>query len=155
MPATTPWNTLSVDQMIAEGGFSISEKTQLTTSAGTNGAALADVLDSVIQTVRGVVAAAGGTVDVTSGSIPDSLRMDIIAIIRWRWLTGFPNLVSLQTEPRKLAADLAEKRLDEVAKSIRPIEPPEDSDVAAGGNWGSETKIAMRTSDGGTGSASS
>ncbi len=138
------WNTLSVANMIAEGGFSIAEKTQLGTASGTN----------VIQTVRGVVAAAGGTVDSATGSIPDSLRMDIVAIIRWRWLTGFPNLVSLQTEPRKLAAELAEKRLDEVAKNQRPVEAPAEGDFATGGNWGSETKIAMRTSDGGQSTAS-
>lgn len=115
------WSTLSGAQVLSEGGFSNTEKTQLTTLAGTGGAALADVLANIIQTVRGVCSAAGVTLGAAS-TIPDSLRMDVIAIIRWRWLIGFPQLKSLQTDERKTAAEKAEERLDNVAAGTRPVE---------------------------------
>ncbi len=138
------WATISATQVLTEGGFSQDEKDALTAAGGT-GAALADVLTSNIATVRGIIEASGAELGAAS-TIPDSFRQDFIAKVRWAWLIAFPNLTQLQTDARKEAADLAEERLDAIAKGERPVEPPEEGTAPAGGDYGSETKIQMRTS---------
>lgn len=114
------WNTLSSAQVISEGGFSSDEKTKLETAAGT-GADLDSVLDSVIDTVRGTIAAAGMTPG-SSGTIPDSLRQDVIAAVRWSWLISFPSLAALQTDARRDANERAQDRFDAISEGKRRVE---------------------------------
>jgi hypothetical protein len=139
------WSTLTVAQVLAEGGFSAPEKTALDAQAGASAGTLADTLTNVIQTVRGVVTATGATAG-AAGTVPDSLRMDIVALVRWRWLIAFPSLRALQTEERKQAAERAEERLDEVAAGDRAVEaadPATQSTVA--GCAGGQVRLPMRT----------
>lgn len=140
------WNTLSVAQALAEGGFSAAEKSALDAQAGASAGTLSDTLTNIIQTVRGVILAAGTELG-ASGTIPDSLRMDVVALVRWRWLIAFPQLKALQTQDRKDAAEKAEERLDEIAAGDRRVEPATEEDEPAplSGCAGSQTNIPMRT----------
>lgn len=142
------WATLSVAQVLAEGGFSSSEKSALDANAGAGAGTLSDTLTNVISTIRGIISATGGTLG-SAGTIPDSLRMHAVALVRWRWLIAFPALRQYQTEERKQAAERAEAWLEKVAAGDLPVEAPEAGDYDGAGNYGGETKIAMRTSDGG------
>lgn len=139
------WAALTPTQLLDEGGFSEDEKATLDAAAGT-GADLANVITSVIATVRGTIEAAGFTPG-AAGTIPDSLRQDVIAAARWAWLVSMPNLPQLQTDARKEANERAQDRFDEIANGERSVEPgvTDEDDIPEGGNWGSETRLNMRT----------
>lgn len=122
------WAALTLTQVIDEGAFSEDEKATLDAAAGT-GADLTNVLANVIATVRGTIQAAGMELG-DAGTIPDSLRKDCVALVRWAWLTGFPQLTQLQTEPRKEAAERAEERLDAIAEGKRKVETPDGTSNA-------------------------
>jgi hypothetical protein len=141
------WRSLTLGNVISEGAFTSAEQSQLDAAAGS--AAFSDVIDAQIYRLRGIVQAAGGAVPVDTTEVPDSFRPDLIAIIRWTWLTAFPSLTKLQTDARKAAWELAEKRLDAIATGDRSVESTGTSDWSGAGNYGTETKVAMRTSDGG------
>lgn len=123
------WAALTTTQAIDEGAFSEDEKATLDAATGT-GADLTNVLANVIATVRGTIQAAGMELG-TTATIPDSLRKDVVALVRWAWLTGFPQLTQLQTEARKEAADRAEDRLDAIAEGTRKVETPDGTSNAA------------------------
>ena len=137
------WATLSVSQVISEGGFSADEKAALDGLAGSSAATLSDTLTNVIQTVRGVVTASGAEVDV-AGTIPDCIRMDAVAIVRWRWLIAFSAMRQMQTEERKQAAERAEDRLDAIAEGDRSVDPIAGAPAsAAGGLAGGQVYVPM------------
>ena len=137
------WATLSVTQVISEGGFSADEKATLDGLAGASAVTLADTLANVIQTIRGVVTARGSEVD-AAGTIPDSFRMDAVAIVRWRWLISFSSMRQMQTEERKQAAERAEDRLDAIAEGDRSVDPIAGAPASAiGGMAGGQVYVPM------------
>jgi len=139
-----PWTALTEAGALKEG-FNPSEQAALTAVAGAVDG-FADILTSGILEARGICEGAGYTLDADVTTLPDALRPHVIALARWRWLITVPEFRQMQTEERKLAAERAEEVLDKVAAGDFPIAPPEESDTPAGGDYGSETKIQMRTS---------
>jgi hypothetical protein len=137
------WTAINTQQAIAEGGFSVSEKSALVAAAGADAGTLDDVLNNVVLTLRGVISAAGGTLG-DDNTVPDSLRMDVVALTRWRWLIAFPALKQYQTKERETAALAAETRFDAVAAGERPVEAPAAGTFSGTGNSGSDTQLAMR-----------
>lgn len=142
------WTAIAAADFIAEG-FNTDERTKLQSAAGGDDG-LTEILASAIAEWRGVIEAAGTTLDPDTTKIPPSCRRHIIAQARWQVLIKFPSLKQLQTEERKLAAEKADEILEQIAKSEIPIEPGvEDDTVSQAGNWNANPKIAMR-SDGST-----
>ena len=85
---------------------------------------LAPILQRVVNAARACVVAGGSQVD-QPGTIPDQLRMDVIAVARWKWLISLPQVnETLQSINRKNAHDDAMKRLDDVAAGKIKIELP-------------------------------
>jgi len=139
------WVAINVTQFIGEG-FNTDERTTLQDVAGGDDG-LTNILSAAIAEWRGVIEAAGFDLDADTTTIPPSCRRYIIAQVRWQLLVKFSQLKQLQTEERKAEAEKAEDVLTAIAEGKRAIEAAEedDSDIPAGGNWGSETKVDMRT----------
>ncbi len=137
------WAAITDADFLLEG-FNSTENDTLTGVSISSG--LTQILSAAVGQWRGVIEAADNELDPDTTKVPASVRPYVIAHARWRLLVKFPQLRQLQTEERKDEAEKAEEVLREIAKGEFPIEPPEeDEDISGGGNWGSETKIQMRT----------
>ena len=136
------WKTLVKDDVLLEG-FNPSEQADLTASAGADG--LAPIVTAAVLEARSVTLTSGVDLPVDATQVPDSLRPHIIALARWRWLIAFPNLVQMQTDARKEAAEFAQELLKDVAEGDFPVEPPvPDEGTTPAGDWNSNVKIPMR-----------
>jgi len=145
------WRALSEAQFLVEGGISASEQTLLTGAAAATVSGgqdkLPDILTSWIAEVQAII----GNIGVTPGAVgtvPDSIRQEVCAIVRWNWLIQFPKLAQLQTEERKAAWEKAMDVLQAIMDRKMAIEPvdPDAAEFSQAGNSGYEPHIKMRTS---------
>lgn len=102
------------------------------------------VVARVVAKFRGAIQSGGATLG-PSGTLPDSVHDDAVAYARWRFLITLPQAKTLQTEERRLAYEEAVKMLEALRQREFSVEPDDDTGPASGGNWGSETKLTMRT----------
>jgi len=114
-----PWNAITEADVIGE--FTPVEQAVLKQISGST--SVANILNGVLNAARGAIVAGGNQLGPV-GTIADQVREDVIAIARWKYLTSFPALKSLQTSERKAAADEAQKRLDNVSTGKPKIEIP-------------------------------
>lgn len=97
-----------------------------------------------IEEVRGAIS--GGNYPLgDAGMVPSGLVNDVIAIARWRLLTGFPLLQKLQTKERKDSFDGAQERLSKIMAQDYGVESPTPGREPSTGSWNSENKLIMRT----------
>ena len=118
------WNPVTPQQALT--GFSPQETAFLQNNLGGQQAALdaiAPFLNDEIAALQGACIA-GGSQQGPVGTVPDQLRPDLFAIVRWRLLLSYPSLKSLQTDARKDAFTRAEAKLSDVANSKLKIELP-------------------------------
>ena len=141
------WTTPSIDDVLSE--LAPAEASALKAIAG--GDYIAPILDRAVNAARGAIRAGGYELG-PNGTIPDQLSADVVAIARWRCLTKYPQLKTLQTPDRKDAAKDAQARLDLVANQKLKIDPYEDPahprhdrPAPPAGTWNSENKLVMRT----------
>lgn len=125
------WRTITGTE--AEQEFSPAEKAAI--DVATQGAVFASILERVVDFIRGACLAGSGQVG-AAGTIPDLLRMDCVAIARWRWLCSIPSLKALQSEERKALHDEGTKRIEKVASGDLKIENPDTAgtETASTGN---------------------
>ena len=133
------WNTIAASDVLTE--FTPQEQASLNAIQGSSGN-LGSILTNVIALARGNIRAGGYTL-APGSTIPDQLRLDVIAIARWRWLASLPALKSIQTDYRKEQYTEAMKRLDMVANQKINIEPGLGAN-APSSNWNSENKLIGR-----------
>lgn len=115
-----PWNPITDADVLAE--FTTVEQNVLKSiSGGAN--QLPGILTSVLNAARGAIIAGGNQVGPV-GTIADQVREDVIALARWKWLTSYAALKSMQTEARKQAATDAQERLDKISTGKPKIELP-------------------------------
>jgi hypothetical protein len=125
------WNTLSASQILT--GFSPQEIAFLQNNLGGQQAALdalAPFINDEIAALQGAVIA-GGSQQGQPGTVPDQLRPDFVAIVRWRLLLSYPSLKSLQTDARKDAFTRAQDKISEVANGRLKVELPPASQAQA------------------------
>jgi hypothetical protein len=134
------WITLTAEDVVDE--LSSQEATMMTAAAGDKAAKFAE---RAVAEARGAIVGGGYEVG-EDGTIPEGMKSDVIAIARWRWLIAFPQLLKLQTKERKDAYDDARKKLALISEQKFVPESPTPGTNPAGGSWGSETKLKMRTS---------
>jgi hypothetical protein len=118
------WNTLSASQILT--GFSPQEIAFLQNNLGGQQAALdaiTPIISDEIAALQGAVIA-GGSQQGPVGTVPDQLRPDLVAIVRWRLLLTYPSLKSLQTDSRKDAFARAQDKISEVANGRLKVELP-------------------------------
>ena len=134
-----PWREITTDDC----KFTPAELATLQNIQGTADG-LQKRLDDVVAEFIGAMKAAKFDT-VSDGNVPDQLRNHILARTQWLFLADFPALKAMLSEPRKLAADAAEKMLLSIAKrECGAIESPLDPPAKAG-NWNSEPRLVMRT----------
>ncbi|HEV2329244.1 MAG TPA: hypothetical protein VGY56_10690 [Verrucomicrobiae bacterium] len=115
-----PWNTLAttdVTDQMTQGEVSALENIQ---GASTQ---LQAILTRVTNQAISQILAGGNPIGPT-GTIPDSVAQDIIAITRWRWLSSFPALRAFKTEDREKENDSAQKHLSSIAAGKERTEIP-------------------------------
>lgn len=115
------WSTIAATEVLEE--FTPQEKTAINAIQGAS-TQLAAILARAVNAWRGAIRSGGGAVSSTASTIPDQIRMDVIAQARWRWLIAMPSLKALQTKERSEAASLAEKRFDDIARGNLRVESP-------------------------------
>lgn len=104
---------------------------------------LTDRLASQVKRWIGAMNAAGYQV-IQDGTVPDQLRDEIIDGAVWRWLKDFPQLKTMQTDARKVAAAQSTSAfLKVVDRTYGSIESPFGTDVTTG-NWNSSVKLIGR-----------
>lgn len=135
------WAILTTDDVLGE--FTPQETATLKNIQGAV-ERLPGILANTIAVARGSIRAGGYSLG-TEGTVPDQLRLDIIAIARWRWLAAFPQMKALQTDARKAAHDDAQANLKDVSNQKLNVEAPDaDTTNVPAGNWNSENKIVPR-----------
>jgi hypothetical protein len=92
---------------------------------------LGNVLDDVRDTVRGHIIAGGNRLG-PAGTTPDQLKIHIVSMAIWLWLTGFSKNEKLQTDARQKNYTAALDALKEIASGKIKVEIPEEPADAPG-----------------------
>ena len=112
-----PWSTITVEKI----EVSSQERAAL---VAVNSSDLGDILDRVVAGARGKILAGGNQVG-PAGTVPDQIIEEVMAIVRWKWLTSFPQLVKLQTKEREKQHDDAVALLKDIARREEKVELPD------------------------------
>ena len=114
-----PWNTLQVTDVTAE--ILPDEVTMLNSIQGSSGI-LSALLMTVLAELQAQILVGGNQIGQT-GTIPDQIRGDAIAIVRWLWFCSLPK-TDLQSEFRRQQYIEAIKRLDKIREGKEKVEIP-------------------------------
>ncbi|HUD46104.1 MAG TPA: hypothetical protein VMR33_04705 [Candidatus Baltobacteraceae bacterium] len=114
-----PWNTLATTDVTAE--ILPDEVAALNTVQGST-SILAGILANVIAEVQSSILVGGNQIG-QSGTVPDQIREDVIAMVRWRWFASLPK-TDLQSDFRRQQYDEAVKRMGSIRKGSEKVEIP-------------------------------
>ena len=135
------WITPSTDDVLSE--LMPQEQATLASIQGATDR-LSQILPRIIAEVRGHIAAGNYELG-PDGTIPDALQEAAIALARWRWLVGFPQLAKLQTKEREQAYKDADEHIDRIAKGKHQVAGVSAAANPRTGQWNSQNKLIMRT----------
>jgi hypothetical protein len=113
------WNTLATTDVTAE--ILPDEVTALNTVQGST-SILAGILANVVAEVQASILVGGNQIDQV-GTVPDQIREDVIAMVRWKWFASLPK-TDLQSDFRRQQYDEAVKRLGDIRKGSEKVEIP-------------------------------
>ncbi len=122
-----PWNILATTDVTAE--ILPDEVAALNTIQGSTGI-LAGILANVVAEVQASVLVGGNQIG-QSGTVPDQIREDVIALVRWKWFASLPK-TDLQSDFRRQQYDEAVKRLGEIRGGGEKVEIPLNPQNVAG-----------------------
>jgi hypothetical protein len=128
------WNTLATTDVTAE--ILPAEVTALNTIQGSS-SILAGILANVIAEVQASILVGGNQIG-QSGTVPDQIREDVIALVRWKWFASLPQ-TDLQSEFRRQQYDEAVKRLGNIRSGGEKVEIPLDPQNVSGPSFRMET----------------
>jgi hypothetical protein len=129
-----PWNTLATTDVTAE--ILPDEVTALNTIQGST-SILAGILANVIAEVQASILVGGNQIG-QSGTVPDQIREDVIALVRWKWFASLPK-TDLQSDLRRQQYDEAVKRLGNIRNGSEKVEIPTDPQNVSGPSFRMET----------------
>lgn len=120
-----PWTTLTSDDLLR--GLTGAERSALTTAALGSGQAdpLPGIIADVVAEARGYIAANKANVLGAGNTVPEKLRIALIARVRFEAFTRLPVGRSLLTEDRVKSNEAAIALLRDVAAGKFAIEEPE------------------------------
>ena len=122
-----PWNTLATADIEAE--ILPDEVTALQTIAGSS-TILATILTTVLAELQAQILVGGNQIG-QAGTVPDQIRGDAIAIVRWRWFSSLPK-TDLQGEFRKAQYDAAQTHIARIRDGKEKVEIPASPQNVAG-----------------------
>jgi hypothetical protein len=114
-----PWNALATTDVTAE--ILPDEVAALNIIQGST-SILAGILGNVIAEVQASILVGGNQIGPV-GTVPDQIREDAIAIVRWRWFASLPK-TDLQSDFRRQQYAEAVKRLENIRKGSEKVEIP-------------------------------
>ncbi len=122
-----PWKSLATTDITAE--ILPDEVTALNTIQGST-----SILSAILSTVTAEIQAqilVGGNQIGPSGSVPDQIRSDAIALVRWKWFCSLPK-TDLQSEFRRAQYDQAVQRLEKIREGKEKVEIPTQAQSVSG-----------------------
>ena len=124
---TQSWNTITTADVLAE--FSAAEQSSLTGQAASG--SLDTILANVVAETRGAITVGGNPVDQTGTNIPDSIRMAVVSVTRWRWISSIPMLQDFKTKDREDLYREGVETLNAVRSGrLRTEQPDNPADLA-------------------------
>jgi hypothetical protein len=113
------WNTLATTDITAE--ILPDEVTMLNTIQGSS-----SILSTILSTMTSEILAqilVGGNQIGQPGTVPDQIRSDAIALVRWKWFCSLPK-TDLQSEFRRAQYDEAVQRMAKIREGHEKVEIP-------------------------------
>ena len=114
-----PWNAIQASDIQVE--LLPQEVAMINTIQGSSGI-LATVLNTWVNKIRAMIEVGGNNLDV-AGTVPDQLRPEIIAVVRWRWFSSMANN-DLLSKQREEEFKQAMEKLNAVEKGSPKVEFP-------------------------------
>ena len=121
------WNTLATTDITAE--ILPDEVTMLNTIQGSS-SILATILSTVTAELLAQILVGGNQIG-QPGTVPDQIRSDAIALVRWKWFCSLPK-TDLQSEFRRAQHDEAVKRMEKIRDGKEKVEIPAQPQSATG-----------------------
>ena len=113
------WNTLATTDITAE--ILPDEVTLLNTIQGSS-SILATILSTVTAEILAGILVGGNQIG-QPGTVPDQIRSDAIALVRWKWFCSLPK-TDLQSDFRRAQYDEAVKRMEKIRDGKEKVEIP-------------------------------
>jgi len=113
------WNTLATTDITAE--ILPDEVTLLNTVQGSS-SILSAILSSVTAEIQAGILVGGNQIG-QPGTVPDQIRSDAIALVRWKWFCSLPK-TDLQSDFRHAQHDEAVKRMEKIRDGKEKVEIP-------------------------------
>jgi len=128
------WNTLATTDITAE--ILPDEVTMLNTIQGSS-SILSTILGTVTAEIQAQILVGGNQIG-QPGTVPDQIRSDAIALVRWKWFCSLPK-TDLQSEFRRAQYDEAVKRLEKIREGREKVEIPTQPQNVTGPSFRMET----------------
>jgi phage gp36-like protein len=119
------WNTITVQNIMSR--FSDAEKAALSALQSMPDQ-ITRVLSDVTDSARGKIKAGGGQLG-PDGTVPNSLKLEVVSLALWLWITGFSKNDKLQTDGRKQNYNDALAVLKDVAAGKQKVELPDPGET--------------------------
>jgi len=119
------WNTITTQTVMSR--FSDAEKAALAALQSAPDQ-ITQVLIDVTDSVRGKIKAGGNRLG-PDGTIPNSLKLEVVSLALWLWITGFSKNEKLQTDGRKQNYNDALAVLKDVAAGKQKVELPDPGEA--------------------------
>jgi hypothetical protein len=129
-----PWNALATTDITAE--ILPDEVAMINAIQGGSGM-LDTVLASVTAEIQAQILVGGNQIGQT-GTVPDQIRSDAIALVRWKWFCSLP-ATSLQSDFRKAQYEAAQERLEKIRTGKEKVEIPANPQAVTGPSFRVET----------------
>jgi hypothetical protein len=121
------WNTLTTADITAE--ILPDEVNALNTVQG-SAAILTALLSTVTAEVQAQILVGGNQIG-PAGTVPDQIRSDAIALVRWKWFCSLPK-TDLQSDFRQAQYEEAIKRMKEIREGREKVEIPAQTQGVSG-----------------------
>ena len=121
------WNTLATTDITAE--ILPDEVTMLNTIQGSS-SILATILSTVTAELLAQILVGGNQIG-QAGTVPDQIRGDAIAIVRWRWFCSLPK-TDLQSQFRKDQYESAQQHIEKIREGKEKVEIPSNPQNVTG-----------------------
>lgn len=114
-----PWNAIQSADVQAE---ILPDEVAVLNSVQGSSTILANILSTCIAEVQAQVLVGGNQIG-QPGTIPDQIRSDVIAFVRWKWFCSLPK-TDLQSDFRERQHDEAIKRFTSIREGKEKVEIP-------------------------------
>ena len=113
------WNTLATTDITAE---ILPDEVTLLNSIQGSSSILSTILSTVTAEIQAGILVGGNQIG-QPATVPDQIRSDAIAMVRWKWFCSLPK-TDLQSDFRRAQYDEAVKRIEKIRDGKEKVEIP-------------------------------